>query len=181
MDWGGGGAEFWVSVGEVQFLQQMWPPCPHRGCFLEQACCVSVCVCVKETECVCKWECVCVCVCVCKCVCGGSPSVPGCAQQVLTPFEDLIADGESGSVCLVVWHKLDVELAARGGDGGRGDLPTVLPQQGVRLLTPIPHLHKVIPERHTPTASLARHRQPQCDRAAKTHTHSYTPTQNFTV
>lgn len=66
-------------------------------------------------------------------------------MTALTCLEDLIAQGEARTLPGVVGCELDVEHGARGDDGGRSDVPTVLPQEVCRLAVPIPNLNEVIP------------------------------------
>lgn len=73
-----------------------------------------------------------------------------CVSAVKPPptcLEDLIPDGETGSVGLVVRHELDEELVSGGDNGRRGDLAAVLPHQLATLVHAISHLHIVIPEK----------------------------------
>lgn len=62
-----------------------------------------------------------------------------------TCLEDLIANGETGSVRLVVGHELDEQLAAAGDDRRRCDLPAELPQHGRKLVAAVVNLHEVVP------------------------------------
>lgn len=64
-----------------------------------------------------------------------------------TCFEDLVPDGETCSVRLIVGHKLDEELVS-GGDDWRGcNLPAVLPHKLTALVHAISYLDIVVPER----------------------------------
>lgn len=82
---------------------------------------------------------------------GGAPSSLSCPGPGLPPgttltcLEDLVAQGEAGTLPGVVGGELDEEHGARGDDGGRSDVPTVLPQEVCRLTVPIPDLDEVIP------------------------------------
>lgn len=63
----------------------------------------------------------------------------------LTWFENLVADRETGPMCLVVRNKLDVELVTRGDHWRRSDLSTVLANELPILIDAIPHFYIVIP------------------------------------
>lgn len=82
---------------------------------------------------------------------GGAPSSLSCPGPGLPPgttltcLEDLVAQGEAGTLPGVVGGELDEEHGARGDDGGWSDVPTVLPQEVCRLTVPIPDLDEVIP------------------------------------
>ena len=67
----------------------------------------------------------------------------------LTCFEDLVANGEAGSMRLIVRHELDEELVAAGDHRRGGDLTAVLPHQLPALVHAVTHLHVVIPEINT--------------------------------
>jgi len=71
-----------------------------------------------------------------------------------TCLKDLVSNGETCSVGLVVRHKLDEELISRGDYRGRGDLPTVLPHQLTTVVHTISHLHIVVPEQTTTAVSV---------------------------
>lgn len=82
----------------------------------------------------------------------------------LTCLKDLISDGESCSVGLIIRHKLDEQLISRGNDRRGGDFPTVLPYKLTALVHAVSHLHVVIPEMITTEAVLlawCRHRESQ--------------------
>lgn len=82
---------------------------------------------------------------------GGAPFSLRCPwpgfppRTALTCLEDLVAQGEAGALPGVVGGELDEEHGARGDDGGRSDVPTVLPQKVPSLAVPIPDLDEVIP------------------------------------
>lgn len=63
----------------------------------------------------------------------------------LTCLEDLISDGETCSMSLVVRHKFDEELVSRGDNWRGGDLPTVFSHQLTVFVHTISHLYIVIP------------------------------------
>lgn len=63
-----------------------------------------------------------------------------------TGLKDLVSDGETRSVRLVVGHKLDEQLVSRGDNRRGGDLPAVLPHELTALVHAVSHLHIVIPE-----------------------------------
>lgn len=63
-----------------------------------------------------------------------------------TCLEDLISDGETCSMCLVVRHKLDEQLVSGGDDRRGSDLPAVLFHKLTALVHTVSHLHVVIPE-----------------------------------
>lgn len=101
--------------------------------------------------------------------CGSSP---GGRQRPRTCLEDLVADGESRPVRLVVGDELDEQLAAAGDDGRRSDLPAELPHHGRGLVAAVVDLHVVVPaeeggggEEETAALSFMKHR-----------THGTTPT-----
>ena len=62
-----------------------------------------------------------------------------------TCLEDLVSDGETCSVRLVVGNELDEELVSRGDDRRGSDLPAVLPHELTALVHAVSHLHVVIP------------------------------------
>lgn len=66
-------------------------------------------------------------------------------MTTLTCLEDLIAQGEACPLPGVVGGELDVEDRARGDDGGRGDVSTVLSQEICGFAVPISNLNEVIP------------------------------------
>lgn len=62
-----------------------------------------------------------------------------------TCLEDLISDGETCAVCLIVGHELDEELVSWGDDRRGCNLPTVLPHKLTTLVHAVSYLHIVIP------------------------------------
>lgn len=64
-----------------------------------------------------------------------------------TCFEDLIPDGETCSMSLIIGHEFDEELVSRGNDWRGCDLPTVLPHKLTALVHAIPYFDIVVPER----------------------------------
>ena len=63
-----------------------------------------------------------------------------------TGLKDLVSNGETRPVRLVVGHKLDEQLVSRGDDWRGGDLPAVLPHELTALVHAVSHLHIVVPE-----------------------------------
>lgn len=64
-----------------------------------------------------------------------------------TCFEDLVPDGETCSVRLIVGHELDEELVSRRDDGGGRNLPAVLPHELTALIHAVSYLDVVVPGR----------------------------------
>lgn len=62
-----------------------------------------------------------------------------------TCLEDLVADGESCPMRLVVGHKLDEQLVAAGNDGRRSDLPAELPDHLPVVVAAVVDIHEVVP------------------------------------
>lgn len=71
--------------------------------------------------------------------------------QLLTCFEDLVAQREARPLVGVVRYELDVERGPRRYDWRRGDVAAVLPEEVGRLRVPIVDLHIVIPAEDTQT------------------------------
>lgn len=67
---------------------------------------------------------------------------------------DLISDGETCSVGLIIRHELDEQLITRGDNRRGGDFPTVLPHQLTILIHAVSHLHVVVPGVITAEAAL---------------------------
>lgn len=65
--------------------------------------------------------------------------------QPRTCLEDLVADGESRPVRLIVGGELDEEFPAFGNDGRRRNLPAELSYHGRRLVPTVADLHIVVP------------------------------------
>lgn len=65
--------------------------------------------------------------------------------HLLTCFEDLIAERETGPLVGVVWHESDLQGGARWNDWRRGDIAAVSTQDVGGVRGPVADLDEVIP------------------------------------
>lgn len=65
--------------------------------------------------------------------------------QLLTCFEDLIAERETGPLVGVVWHESDLQRGPGWNDGRRGDIAAVSTQNVGGVRGPVADLDEVVP------------------------------------